>query len=113
MNMAEIYLTLDHEAPNKIKEERKGVKLRGNNESLFYLTTTDGDFNFYKNLVQLPALYAMPMLSPVGNSGLIAYKSKTLRIRQETNRTIYTIKVTPTQLGNALVTGELKIMDMA
>ena len=113
MNMAEVFLKLDHAYPNKTKEERTGVKIRGNSESLFYLTTTDGDFNFYKNLVQLPALSAMPMLSPVSNSGLVAYKYKTLRIRKEKNRTVYTIKVTPTKLGNALVTGEMEIMDSA
>ena len=113
MNMAEVFLKLDYAYPNKIKEERTGVKIRGNSESLFYLTTTDGDFNFYKNLLQLPALSAMPMLSPVSNSGLVAYKYKTLRIRKEKTRTIYTIKVTPTKLGNALVTGEMEIMDSA
>ena len=113
MNMAEVLLKLDYAYPNKIKEERTAVKIRGNSESLFYLTTTDGDFNFYKNLVQLPALSAMPMLSPISNSGLVAYKYKTLRIRKEKNRTIYTIKVTPTKLGNALVTGEMEIMDSA
>ena len=113
MNMAEVYLKADHDFPNKIKEERTAVKIRGRSESLFYLTTTDGDFNFYKNLVQLPSLSAMPMLSPISNSGLIAYKYKTLRIRKEKGRTIYTIKVTPGKLGNALVTGEMEIMDSA
>jgi hypothetical protein len=113
MNMAEVYLKADYAFPGKIKEERTAVKIRGNSESLFYLSTTDGDFNFYNNLVQLPALSAMPMLSPISNSGLIAYKYKTLRIRKEKNRTIYTIKATPTKLGNALVTGEMEIMDSA
>ncbi|MEO6729750.1 MAG: DUF5686 and carboxypeptidase regulatory-like domain-containing protein [Ferruginibacter sp.] len=113
MNMAEILIKADHAYPNKLKEERTAVKIRGNSESLFYLTTTDGDFNFYKNLIQLPSLSAMPMLSPISNSGLVAYKYKTLRTRKENNRTIYTIKVTPTKLGNALITGEMDIMDSA
>ena len=113
MNMAEVYLKADHALPDKIKEERTAVKITGNSGSLFYLTTTDADFNFYKNLVQLPSLSAMPMLSPISNSGLIAYKYKTLRVRKENDRTIYTIKVTPGKLGNALVTGEMEIMDSA
>ncbi|MEO6548327.1 MAG: DUF5686 and carboxypeptidase regulatory-like domain-containing protein [Ferruginibacter sp.] len=113
MNMAEVYLKVDYNYPGKIKEERTAVKIRGNSEGLFYLTTTDGDFNFYKNLVELPALSAMPMLSPVSTTGLVAYKYKTLRIRKEKNRTIYTIKVTPTKLGNALVSGEMEIVDSA
>ncbi len=113
MSMAEVLLKADKAYPDKTKEVRTGVKLRGNPESLFYLTTTDGDFNFYRNLVQLPALSAMPMLSPISNSGLIAYKYKTVSIRKENGRTYYTIRVTPGKLGNALVTGEMEIMDSA
>ena len=113
MSLAEIYLQLDHDFPDKIKEERTAVKVRGNSSGLFYLTTTDGDFNFYKNLVQLPALTAIPMLSPISNSGLIAYRYKTIRTRKENHRTIYTIRVTPSKLGNALVSGEMEIMDSA
>lgn len=113
MSMTEVYLKLDYTYPGKIKEERTGVKVRGNRDGLFYLTTTDGDFNFYNNLVQLPALAKIPMLSPVSYSGLAAYKYKTINTRKEKGHTVYTIKVTPTKLGNALVTGELEIMDSA
>ncbi len=113
MNMAEIYLKADYSYPNKIKEERTGVKIRGNSTGLFYLTTTDGDFNFYKNLVQLPALANIPMLSPVSYSGLVAYKYKTINTRKQNGRNIYTIKITPTKLGNALVSGQIEIMDSA
>jgi hypothetical protein len=52
-------------------------------------------------------------LSPVSYSGLVAYKYKTLNTRKEKGRTIYTIKVTPTKLGNALVSGQMEIMDSA
>ncbi len=113
MNLAEIFLKLDYSYPDKIKEERTGVKVRGRRDGLFYLTTTDGDFNFYKNLVQLPALAKIPMLSPLSYSGLVAYRYKTINFRKENGRNIYTIKVTPTKLGNALVTGEMEIMDSA
>jgi Family of unknown function (DUF5686)/CarboxypepD_reg-like domain len=113
MNLTEVYLKLDYAYPGKIKEERTGVKVRGNRDGLFYLTTTDGDFNFYNNLVQLPALAKIPMLSPVSYSGLVAYKYKTIKVRKQYGRTIYTIKITPAKLGNALVSGELDIMDSA
>jgi len=104
MSMAEVILKTDRAYPNKIKEVRTGVKKRGESESLFFLSTTEGDFNFYKNLVQLPGLTSMPMLSPLSNSGLIAYKFKTVSIRKEKGRTYYTIRVTPGRLGNALIT---------
>lgn len=113
MNMAEVFLTVDYTHPGKIKEERTGVKVRGNRDGLFYLTTIDGDFNFYNNLVNLPALSKIPMLSPVSYSGLVAYKYKTINTRKENGRNIYTIKVMPTKLGNALVSGEIEIMDSA
>ena len=111
MNLAEVLLKYDFSYPNKIKEERVGVKLRGNTNNLFFLTTTDGDFNFYKNLVKVPALSAIPMLSPVSYSGLVAYKFKTLNIKKENGRKIYTIKVTAANAGNALVQGEVEVMD--
>ena len=113
MNMAEIYLKADYSYPDKIREERTGVKIRGSKDGLFFLTTTDGDFNFYNNLVQLPALAKIPMLSPISYSGLVAYKYKTINTRKEKGRNIYTIRVTPGKLGNALVSGEMEIMDSA
>lgn len=113
MNMAEVLLTVDYSYPNKIKEERTAVKLRGNTTNLFFLTTAQADFNFYKNLVNIPQLTKIPMLSPISYSGLVAYKFKTLNIRQEDGRRIYTIKVIPSQLGNALVQGEVEVMDSA
>src|SRR5215203_1600261 len=61
----------------------------------------------------MPTLISITILSPLSNSGLVAYRYKTLRIRKENNRIIYTIKVTPGKLGNALVTGEMEIMDSA
>jgi hypothetical protein len=111
MSMAEVVLKLDYEYPSHIKEERQGVQLRGNAESLFYLTTTDGDFNFYRNLVKVKGISAMPFLSPVSYSGLIAYRFKTIRSHREAIGLIHTVRVTPIKLGNALVEGEMDILD--
>ena len=111
MSMAEISLKLDYQYPGKIKEERTGVKVRGNSESLFYLSATDGDFNFYRNLIKVPALSDMPFLSPLSYSGLIGYRFKTISIRKENGKKIYTIRITPVKLGNALVEGEVEVLD--
>ncbi|MES2891844.1 MAG: DUF5686 and carboxypeptidase regulatory-like domain-containing protein [Bacteroidota bacterium] len=111
MNMAEVYLKVDRAVPNKIKEERTAVKISGKADGLAFLSTTEAEFNFYNNLLQLPGLSLMPMLSPLSSSGLVAYRYKTLRIRKENNRNIYTIRVTPGKLGNALVSGEMEILD--
>ena len=111
LNLAEIYMTLNYSPPQKIKEERTGVDIRGNKNGLFFLTHTDGEFNWYKNLVEVPALSASPFLSPISNSGLYAYKYKMLESFYIGDYKYYRIKVTPGVLGNALVSGELVIMD--
>lgn len=111
MAMAEIQLQLDYESETRLKEARIGVKQRGNTERLFYLSVTDGIFNFYNNLVKVPAISATPFLSPVSYSGLLAYKFKTLKTTQEGKYKLYTISVKPRQLSNATVSGELTISD--
>jgi hypothetical protein len=111
MSMAEIQMQLDFSYPDKVKETRNGVSKRGNPESLFYLSTTEGDFNLYNNLMKIRAITPMPFLSPISYSGLVAYRYKTIRTIKKNNRTIYTIQFRPTKMGNALLTGEVDVMD--
>ena len=113
MAMAEIYLRLDYQSPARFKEQRLGITRRGNVNSLFYLSTTDGMFNVYDNLIKLPAVSVTPFLSPVSYSGLLAYKYKTIRTEQKGNHHIYTIEVKPGNLSNATVEGEMVIDDSA
>jgi hypothetical protein len=111
MAMAEIVLRLDRESERHIKEERTGITKKGNTESLFYLSTTQGDFNFYYNLVNIPAVSQTPFLSPLSYSGLLAYRFKTLKTETVNGRKIYTIGIKPRQLSNATVEGEITITD--
>jgi hypothetical protein len=111
MAMAEISLQLDYENEKHQKEERLGVKQRGNSKDLFYLSTTEGNFDFYNNLVKVPALSNMPFVSPISYSGLLAYRFKTLRIEQKGAYKLYTIAVKPRKLSSATVEGELTISD--
>jgi Family of unknown function (DUF5686)/CarboxypepD_reg-like domain len=111
MAMTEVIINLDFQYPNKIKETREGVKKNGDTKNLFYKTRTDGDFNFYKNLVSVPSLSEMSFLSPISYSGLIAYKFKMLNIITKDGIKYYRIKVSPTKSGNALVEGEMIIQD--
>lgn len=111
MAMAEIVLTLDRDLQNRTKEVRKGVSKRGSSAGLFYLTTTDGDFNFYNNILKVPAVSDVPLISPVSYSGLLAYKYKTLEVIKSNNKKVYVIGVSPRQLSNATVEGKLWIED--
>ena len=110
MAMAEIVLQLD-KAPQGTKEERLGVTKRGNTDGLFYLSTTQGDFNFYNNLVKTPAISETPFLSPVSYSGLLAYRFRIIRTEHEGQRKFYVISVKPRQVSNATVEGEITIAD--
>ena len=110
MAMAEIVLQLD-KSPQGIKEERQGVTKRGNTDGLFYLSTTQGDFNFYNNLVKTPAISETPFLSPISYSGLLAYRFRILRTERRDGRKFYVIGVKPRQVSNATVEGEITIAD--
>lgn len=113
LSMSEIYLRLDYESASRYKEERTGVTRRGNTTNLFYLSITQGRFNFYDNLVKIPALSVTPFLSPISYSGLLTYRFKTLKTEKRGNFNIYTISVKPGSLSNATVSGEIVIHDSA
>ena len=111
MAMTEVALRYDYQSPDRTKEERIGVTRGKKADGLFYLSTTEGNFNFYNNLVRVPAVSEVPILSPVSYSGLLAYKFKTLSIQVKGGRKIFTISVRPRQLSNATVEGEITIAD--
>ena len=111
MAMTEVALKYDYESPSRNKEERIGVTKGRKADGLFYLSTTDGDFNFYNNLVKVPAVSEVPILSPVSYSGLLAYKFKTISIKNINGRKEFLISVKPRALSNATVEGEITITD--
>lgn len=111
LNMAEIVITKKFEYPDKLKEERIGYDVRGDATGLFYLSTTEGEFNFYQNAVYCPSISEMPFQSPLSTSGLLMYKFKTIKVFKEGNKKIYKIKVVPNLFSNSLVSGEIEIID--
>lgn len=111
MSLTEVSLRLDKSADGKIKEERLGVNQKGKTESLFYLSATEGDFYIYSNLVHAPPVSRIPFVSPLSNSGLLAYRFKTLKIDRAKRPRIYTIAIRPRQLSNATIEGEITIED--
>ncbi len=111
MAMTEISIKLDYASEQKIKEERLGVKSSGSSEDLFYLSATEGFFNFYNNLVKVPGLSQAQFLSPVSYSGLLAYRFKTVKTEKRGAYKWYTISVKPRTISNATVEGDLTISD--
>lgn len=110
MALTEIVLKVDKEG-DKIKEERLGVKVRGEPKHLFYLSTTEGDFNFYNNLIQVQSISPTPFVSPVSETGLISYRFKTVNIERRGREKLYTISVRPRAMTNATMEGELTVSD--
>jgi len=111
MSLTEVSLHLDKSGDGKIKEERIGVSKKGKNESLFYLTATDGDFYLFNNLIQTPPVSKIPFVSPLSYSGLVAYKFKTISIDRSQKPKVYRIAIKPRQLSNATIEGEIIIQD--
>ncbi len=111
MAMAEILVRYDHESARKTREERMAVKKRGPADDLFYLSTTEGGFDFYDNLLNVPALSVTPFLSPISYSGLAAYRTKVTSTTVVRGHKVYTISIKPGKLSNATMEGEVVIED--
>jgi hypothetical protein len=111
MSMTEILLHIDRSAGGQLKEQRMAVNRRGSTESLFYLSSLDGDFFIYDNLIKAPPVSKIPFVSPISYSGLLAYRFKTLKIDRTIKPKVYTIAIRPRQLSNATVEGEIQIQD--
>ncbi len=111
MAMTEVLLHVDRNSNGQLKEERQAVNYRGSADRLFYLSSLDGDFYIYDNLIKAPPVSRIPFVSPLSYSGLLAYRFKTLKIDRTVKPKVYTIAIRPRQLSNATVEGEISIQD--
>lgn len=113
LSMAEILSRVDVGPHKGMKEERLAVRGNSKTKGMFYLSASEGNFDFYNNLVHIPAISPTPFLSPVSNSGLLAYKFKTIKTKRTGKYRIYTFSVKPLQVTNATVEGEITVSDSA
>jgi len=111
MNMVEINMKRHYAFPNKVKEIREGFKQFGSKYGLFYLRTTEADFNFYDNLMSLDKLNELPVVSPLNTTSILTYKFKLEETYFEEQNKIYKIAVTPRKQGNASWSGFIYIQD--
>ena len=108
----EIAMQRDASTDGKIKETRNGIQKVGSKAGLFYLSTTEGDFNLYQNLLDVPALCPLPIMSPLSNSALLAYRFKFLGAYQHPQYgRVLRIGMTGKQTANATLSGELHLVD--
>jgi len=97
--------------PNGFKEEKNAAKKLGNQRTLFYTSTTDADFDFNKNLISIKKLGDNAYISPLSSTAFLAYKYKLVGSRFVDGQKIYTIRVSPRKMGNALFKGEIEVWD--
>lgn len=110
--IAEIIMQQDFQPQNKIKETRSGFRKNGSIEYLFYLSGTEGDFNFYQNLIPLPNLGTTPVLSPLASTALLAYRFSFLgSYKNQLGQRILKIKMKPMAHSNATFSGEIHLID--
>ena len=111
MNFAEVNLVKYWGRPANIKEERSGVRIIGDKYSLYFLSVTDGEFDFYKNQVELGKLSEVKYVSPFSPGANVSYRFKFQGSYYEETRKVYRIKIIPRKIGNALFEGEVEIYD--
>ncbi len=110
-SFVEVQLTKEWKAPNNIKETVSAYEKRGSDYYLYYTSTTDADFNFYKNLLNINGLTETPIISPLSVTGILAYRFKLLKSFMEGEKLTYRIKIIPRRMGNLLMDGTIDIVD--
>ena len=111
MNFAEVDFTKYWGAPHNIKEERLGVRVLGEKKALYFISITEGEFDFYKNQVDLGKISSVKFISPFSPGANVSYKYKFIESYYVGQRKIYRIKIIPRKIGNALFEGEVEIYD--
>ncbi|MEL6651517.1 MAG: DUF5686 family protein, partial [Bacteroidota bacterium] len=82
------------------------------NPYLFNLDVSDGVFNFYRNLVEVPRLSDRPMISPLHNTNWrIIYKYKLIETFFEDKRVHYRIQFWPRNEVGPYFKGEMIVVD--
>ena len=111
LNLFEADFVQHIKSPTGFKEEKLAAKKLGNQQTLFFTSTTDANFDFNQNIIISKKLGDNAYISPISNTAMLAYKYKLLGSRFEGDLKVYTIRVTPRKIGNALFTGEIEIWD--
>lgn len=111
-NLVEITMKRDWMPPNKIKEVKQGVSVRGDKTSLYYLSTVEGDFNIYQNLMSLQGLCPLPVMSPLSSSAILAYRFRFIEsYKHPVYGRVLKIKVDSRQTANSTFSGEIHLVD--
>lgn len=111
MKISELLLEVHKQQPAYLKEIKKAYKHIGSKHGLYYLSLTDGDFNFYHNLISVHSLSETPFISPLSRLSFLSYKFSLEETIKEEQRLVHKIKVWPWKKGDATMYGYVWIED--
>ena len=97
--------------PRGFKQVKEAAKRISSQRTLMYTNTTDADFDFYSNVIQVKKLGDNSYISPLSNATFLSYKFKMLGSDFDGGEKYYRIQVKPRKMGNALFLGEIHIWD--
>ncbi|CAN5295900.1 hypothetical protein BH09BAC5_BH09BAC5_04450 [soil metagenome] len=81
------------------------VQYEAENPYLLISDAQSGDFNFYKNQIDVPALSSRPLLSPAAGTAFLNYRFELLDSMEENGHIVYKIGVNPLFKSDALFSG--------
>lgn len=81
------------------------------NPYIFYKNSSSGNFNFYDNLLNFPALCEQPLVSPIAYNSNLYYKFEFIENFVENGIEINKIRVSPLNNSSALFYGNIFIED--
>ncbi len=100
VNLVEIKTFRVFNAPNDYKEIREGYKKVGVSRYLYYLNTSEEQYDFYANFIRANRLAEIPIISPLHMTSFLSYKFKLERIYFLDTLMVYHIKLTSRNKGN-------------
>lgn len=93
------------------EDDRGPQSVAATNPLLFFTKYSDGDFNFYKNLIDLPVLSSSPYTSPIANNALLVYRYRFIESFMEDDVLVHKIEVLPKFQGGRLFKGIVYVED--
>jgi len=111
INMMEVDFERHFEAPNKVKEIRNGVQIKGDTRKLYYLTTTKSNFNFFNNILYVTDLNESAVTSPISWAGIGSYKYKLVEQFEENGKKFHKIEISARNSSQSTLTGHIVVQD--
>lgn len=109
MNFTELIINRSFQRPNLIKEVKEAQNKIGDLDGLFYMSSTEGNFDFYQGSLFVKGLSDNTFITPLNDFAFVSYKFDLKGVYTVGDTKVYIIKISPRSLGNALMSGEIHV----